>query len=120
MPVDGAFHSVEKRRVIKAIKAGPHGLRVYERTCVFVQKKKTITDVLAESEPKAGRPADLQKIVTDYYSDKRSVIEKEELKLTGERGRRQPGDQTLCGVRESGLDPLANVYFLVGGRLSEV
>ncbi|CAL8341689.1 unnamed protein product [Boreogadus saida] len=45
------------------------------------RKKKTITDVLAVSEPKAGCPADLQKIVIDYFSDKRSVIEKEELNL---------------------------------------
>ncbi|KAG5833227.1 hypothetical protein ANANG_G00273690 [Anguilla anguilla] len=45
------------------------------------RKKKTITDVLATSEPKAGSPADLQKLVHDHYSDKRSVIEMEELKL---------------------------------------
>ena len=51
-----------------------------------MQKKKTITDVLAVSEPKAGCPADLQKTVIDYFSDKRSVIEMEELKLKGERG----------------------------------
>ena len=57
----------------------------YDYVC-FVQKKKTITDVLAVSEPKAGRPADLQKTVIDYFSDKRSVIEMEELKLKGERG----------------------------------
>lgn len=47
-------------------------------------KKKTITDVLAASEPKAGSPADLQKLVTQYFSDKRSVIEQEELILPGE------------------------------------
>ncbi|XP_035248488.1 protein CMSS1 [Anguilla anguilla] len=45
------------------------------------RKKKTITDVLATSEPKVGSPADLQKLVHDHYSDKRSVIEMEELKL---------------------------------------
>ncbi|KAJ8350327.1 hypothetical protein SKAU_G00254570 [Synaphobranchus kaupii] len=45
------------------------------------RKKKTITDVLATSEPKAGSPADLQKLVHEHYSDKRSVIELEELKL---------------------------------------
>ncbi|KAJ8253481.1 hypothetical protein GJAV_G00213420 [Gymnothorax javanicus] len=45
------------------------------------RKKKTITDVLATSEPKAGTPADLQKLVHDYYSDKRSVIELEDLQL---------------------------------------
>ncbi|KAJ8410024.1 hypothetical protein AAFF_G00210650 [Aldrovandia affinis] len=45
------------------------------------RKKKTITDVLATSEPKQGIPADLQKLVLDHYSDKRSVIELEELKL---------------------------------------
>uniref|UniRef100_A0A3B4XH89 Cms1 ribosomal small subunit homolog n=1 Tax=Seriola lalandi dorsalis TaxID=1841481 RepID=A0A3B4XH89_SERLL len=45
------------------------------------QKKKTITEVLATSEPKPGCPADLQNLVTQYFSDKRSVIEQEELKL---------------------------------------
>uniref|UniRef100_A0A3P9JGF9 Cms1 ribosomal small subunit homolog n=1 Tax=Oryzias latipes TaxID=8090 RepID=A0A3P9JGF9_ORYLA len=44
-------------------------------------KKKTITDVLASSDPKPGSPADLQDLVTLYFSDKRSVIELEELKL---------------------------------------
>ncbi|KAM3862312.1 protein CMSS1 [Diretmus argenteus] len=45
------------------------------------KKKKTITDVLASSEPKPGCPADLQNLVAQYFSDKRSVIELEELKL---------------------------------------
>uniref|UniRef100_A0A3Q3X566 Cms1 ribosomal small subunit homolog n=1 Tax=Mola mola TaxID=94237 RepID=A0A3Q3X566_MOLML len=45
------------------------------------KKKKTITDVLSSSEPKPGSPADLQKAVTHYFSDKLSVIEQEELKL---------------------------------------
>ncbi|XP_026232990.1 protein CMSS1 isoform X2 [Anabas testudineus] len=45
------------------------------------RKKKTITDVLATSKPKPGCPADLQKLITEYFSDKRSVIEQEELKL---------------------------------------
>ncbi|XP_071775310.1 protein CMSS1 isoform X3 [Centroberyx gerrardi] len=45
------------------------------------RRKKTITDVLASSEPKPGCPADLQNLVTQYFSDKRSVIELEELKL---------------------------------------
>ncbi|XP_029967882.1 protein CMSS1 isoform X2 [Salarias fasciatus] len=45
------------------------------------KKKKTITDVLAASEPKPGRPADLQDLLAQYFSDKRSVIEQEELKL---------------------------------------
>ncbi|KAM9343231.1 cell cycle control protein 50C-like isoform 2-T2 [Pholidichthys leucotaenia] len=45
------------------------------------RKKKTITDVLATSEPKPGSPADLQDLVTQFFSDKRSVIEQEELKL---------------------------------------
>uniref|UniRef100_M4A9X1 Cms1 ribosomal small subunit homolog n=1 Tax=Xiphophorus maculatus TaxID=8083 RepID=M4A9X1_XIPMA len=47
----------------------------------FQRKKKTITDVLATSEPKPGNAADLQDLITRYYSDKRSVIELEELKL---------------------------------------
>ncbi|KAF7657251.1 hypothetical protein LDENG_00029490 [Lucifuga dentata] len=45
------------------------------------KKKKTITDVLASSEPKPGCPADLQQLVTQYFSDKCSVIELEEHKL---------------------------------------
>ncbi|XP_040005261.1 protein CMSS1 isoform X2 [Xiphias gladius] len=45
------------------------------------RKKKTITDVLATSEQKPGCPADLQNLITQYFSDKRSVIEQEELKL---------------------------------------
>ncbi|XP_032385150.1 protein CMSS1 isoform X2 [Etheostoma spectabile] len=45
------------------------------------KRKKTITDVLSSSEPKPGCPADLQSLVTQYFSDKRSVIEQEELKL---------------------------------------
>ncbi|CAJ1079702.1 protein CMSS1 isoform X2 [Xyrichtys novacula] len=45
------------------------------------KKKKTITDVLSSSEPKPGCPADLQSLITQYFSDKRSVIEQEELKL---------------------------------------
>lgn len=50
----------------------------------FQRKKKTITDVLATSEPKPGGAADLQDLITRYYSDKRSVIELEELKLQSE------------------------------------
>uniref|UniRef100_A0A4W6D946 Cms1 ribosomal small subunit homolog n=1 Tax=Lates calcarifer TaxID=8187 RepID=A0A4W6D946_LATCA len=49
--------------------------------CFVFQKKKTITDVLATSEPKPGCPADLQNLITQHFSDKRSVIEQEELKL---------------------------------------
>ncbi|KAM9850523.1 protein CMSS1 isoform 2-T2 [Aulostomus maculatus] len=45
------------------------------------KKKKTITDVLASSDPKPGCPADLQNTVAQYFSDKRSVIELEELQL---------------------------------------
>ncbi|XP_031149563.1 protein CMSS1 isoform X2 [Sander lucioperca] len=45
------------------------------------KRKKTITDVLSSSEPKPGCPADLQSLVTQYFSDKLSVIEQEELKL---------------------------------------
>ncbi|XP_056280194.1 protein CMSS1 isoform X1 [Pseudoliparis swirei] len=45
------------------------------------RKKKTITDVLASSEPRAGAPADLQALVMQHFSDKLSVIEQEELML---------------------------------------
>lgn len=51
---------------------------------VCQRKKKTITDVLSTSEPKPGCAADLQKTLAHYVSDKRSVIEQEELKLPGE------------------------------------
>ncbi|KAM4608374.1 protein CMSS1 isoform 2-T2 [Polymixia lowei] len=45
------------------------------------RKKKTITDVLTSSEPKPGCPADLQNLILQYFSDKRSIVELEELKL---------------------------------------
>ncbi|XP_058249582.1 protein CMSS1 isoform X2 [Hemibagrus wyckioides] len=45
------------------------------------RRKKTITDVLATSEPAPGSPADLRSLVQSYFSDTRSVIEQEELKL---------------------------------------
>ncbi|XP_062312538.1 protein CMSS1 isoform X2 [Osmerus eperlanus] len=45
------------------------------------RRKKTITDVLATSEPKAGSPVDLQNLVVEHFSDKRSVIEMEDLNL---------------------------------------
>ncbi|XP_072274782.1 protein CMSS1 [Pyxicephalus adspersus] len=45
------------------------------------RKKKTITDVLATSEPKAGTPEDLQNLLVEHYNKTRSVIEMEELKL---------------------------------------
>lgn len=63
---------------------------------VFQKKKKTITDVLASSEPKPGCPADLQNLVAQYFSDKRSVIELEELKLHGESGRVRFNAQSIC------------------------
>ncbi|XP_074189055.1 protein CMSS1 isoform X4 [Rhinolophus sinicus] len=44
-------------------------------------RKKKITDILAKSEPKPGTPEDLQKLIKDYYSSNRSVIELEELNL---------------------------------------
>ncbi|XP_068602758.1 protein CMSS1 [Brachionichthys hirsutus] len=45
------------------------------------KKKKTITDVLSSSEPKPGCPADFQNLVAQYFSDRLSVIEQEELRL---------------------------------------
>ncbi|KAM4888649.1 protein CMSS1 isoform 2-T2 [Thomomys bottae] len=45
------------------------------------RRKKKITDILAKSEPKPGLPEDLQKLMKDYYSSSRSVIELEELNL---------------------------------------
>ncbi|XP_048202453.1 protein CMSS1 isoform X2 [Perognathus longimembris pacificus] len=45
------------------------------------RRKKKITDILAKSEPKPGIPEDLQKLIKDYYSSSRSVIELEELNL---------------------------------------
>ncbi|CAH2219566.1 Hypothetical predicted protein [Pelobates cultripes] len=45
------------------------------------RKKKTITDVLATSAPKAGTPEDLQNLMLQHFSNTRSVIELEELKL---------------------------------------
>ncbi|KAM4699840.1 LOW QUALITY PROTEIN: protein CMSS1 [Discoglossus pictus] len=43
------------------------------------RKKKTITDVLANCEPKPGTPEDLQNMLNEHFGDKRSVIELEEL-----------------------------------------
>lgn len=45
------------------------------------RKKKTITAVLAEAKPQPGCPADLQKLVVQHFSDKRSLVEMEELNL---------------------------------------
>ncbi|XP_054556638.1 protein CMSS1 isoform X2 [Talpa occidentalis] len=45
------------------------------------RRKKKITDILAKSEPQPGTPEDLQKLMKDYYSSSRSVIELEELNL---------------------------------------
>ncbi|KAG8509524.1 Protein CMSS1, partial [Galemys pyrenaicus] len=45
------------------------------------RRKKKITDILAKSEPKPGTPEDLQKLMKDYYSSSRSVIELEDLNL---------------------------------------
>ncbi|NXG46679.1 CMS1 protein, partial [Psilopogon haemacephalus] len=44
--------------------------------------KKKISDILEKSTPKAGVPADLQNLLSQYFSENRSVIEKEELKLS--------------------------------------
>ncbi|KAK2850307.1 hypothetical protein Q7C36_009090 [Tachysurus vachellii] len=45
------------------------------------RKKKTITDVLATSEPAPGSPADLRSLLMSHFSNTRSVIEQEELEL---------------------------------------
>ncbi|XP_060785413.1 protein CMSS1 isoform X2 [Neoarius graeffei] len=45
------------------------------------RRKKTITDVLATSEPAPGSPADLRSLVQSHFSVTRSVIEQEELNL---------------------------------------
>ncbi|KAM8770140.1 protein CMSS1 isoform 3-T3 [Rhynchonycteris naso] len=52
-----------------------------DATKIKKRRKKKITDILAKSEPKPGTPEDLQKLMKDYYSSSRSVIELEELKL---------------------------------------
>nr|XP_020465156.1 protein CMSS1 isoform X2 [Monopterus albus] len=89
----------EKRKRITTEKAVKTKKKNAQKLCVVPQKKeaeaeestnpkkkrkkKTITDVLATSEPKPGSPVDLQNLVTQYFSDKRSVIEQEELELQG-------------------------------------
>ncbi|XP_052004628.1 protein CMSS1 [Xyrauchen texanus] len=45
------------------------------------KKKKTITDVLASSEPVPGSPDELMSLLKSHYSQTRSVIEQEELTL---------------------------------------
>lgn len=47
------------------------------------KKKKTITDVLTSSEPVPGSPADLMSLLKSHHSQTRSVIEQEELTLSG-------------------------------------
>ncbi|NXY83472.1 CMS1 protein, partial [Alcedo cyanopectus] len=44
--------------------------------------QKKISDILEESAPKPGVPADLQNLLHHHFSEKRSVIEMEELKLS--------------------------------------
>ncbi|KAG8136737.1 hypothetical protein E2320_005293 [Naja naja] len=45
------------------------------------KRKKKISDLLAETVPKPGVPADVQKMLNEHFGAKRSVIELEELKL---------------------------------------
>ncbi|XP_072116251.1 protein CMSS1 isoform X3 [Mobula birostris] len=45
------------------------------------KRKKKISDVLAKSAPTPATPADLQKVITQYFQSERSVIELEELKI---------------------------------------
>ncbi|XP_007427516.1 protein CMSS1 isoform X2 [Python bivittatus] len=45
------------------------------------KRKKKISDLLTETVPKPGIPADLQKMLNEHFGAKRSVIELEELKL---------------------------------------
>lgn len=45
------------------------------------KRKKKISDVLASSAPTPATPADLQKMIIQYFKNERSVIELEELKL---------------------------------------
>ncbi|KAI4896959.1 hypothetical protein NFI96_017930 [Prochilodus magdalenae] len=45
------------------------------------RKKKTITDVLLNSDPVPGSPDDLRSLLQRYFSETRSVIEQEELSL---------------------------------------
>lgn len=47
----------------------------------FFQKK--ISDILEKSAPKPGVPADLQNLLSQHFGENRSVIEIEELKLSG-------------------------------------
>ncbi|CAN2390038.1 U3-containing 90S pre-ribosomal complex subunit, partial [Pristimantis euphronides] len=63
------------------------------------RKKKTITDVLATSEPKAGAPEDLQCLIEQHYCKTRSVIEMEQLRL--------PDD---CFVKENDLSHTLSSY----------
>ncbi|XP_013922528.1 PREDICTED: protein CMSS1 isoform X3 [Thamnophis sirtalis] len=45
------------------------------------KRKKKISDLLTETVPKPGVPADVQKMLNEHFGAKRSVIELEELKL---------------------------------------
>ncbi|XP_066455271.1 protein CMSS1 isoform X2 [Eleutherodactylus coqui] len=63
------------------------------------RKKKTITDVLATSEPKPGTPEDLQRLIEQHYKKTRSVIEMEELRLPDN-----------CFVKENDLSHTLSSY----------
>ncbi|XP_069802228.1 protein CMSS1 [Dendropsophus ebraccatus] len=63
------------------------------------RKKKTITDVLATSAPKPGTPEDLRRLIEQFYSKTRSVIEMEELKLPDN-----------CFVKENDLSHTLSSY----------
>ncbi|KAK7882399.1 hypothetical protein WMY93_028573 [Mugilogobius chulae] len=73
----------EKRKKVTAKDSNPKKKKKNEQKASTKRKKKkkTITDVLAAAEPKPGCPADLQSVVTKYFTDKFSVIEQEELQL---------------------------------------
>ncbi|NXC67891.1 CMS1 protein, partial [Anhinga anhinga] len=43
---------------------------------------KKISDILEKSAPKPGVPADLQNLLSQHFGENRSVIEREELKLS--------------------------------------
>lgn len=66
------------------------------RSVSYLQKK-TITDVLATSEPAPGSPADLRSLMQSHFSVTRSVIEQEELNLPGQSVAPQSSQQTLLG-----------------------
>ncbi|XP_046701819.1 protein CMSS1 isoform X2 [Silurus meridionalis] len=71
--------TVQKECIIAKEKTQPAATKEAQKP--RKRRKKTITDVLATSEPAPGSPADLRSLLQSHFSVTRLVIEQEELNL---------------------------------------